>query len=112
MPNKFLEIALEANCTICTTECWGTIWDSSIIGDGVCSDDLNTPFCDYDGGDCCLPYIVKSCLYNCICHEDGLVHPTFESIVVLIITFFITFLYKLSCNPSLRFPIFDWRWNL
>ena len=77
----FQKIALEANCTICTTECWGTIWDSSIIGDGVCSDDLNTPFCDYDGGDCCLPYIVKSCLYNCICHEDGLVHPTFKGIV-------------------------------
>ena len=83
MPNKFLEIALEANCTICTTECWGTIWDSSIIGDGVCSDDLNTPFCDYDGGDCCLPYIVKSCLYNCICHVDGLVHPTFERIKIV-----------------------------
>ena len=100
MPNKFLEIALEANCTICATECWGTIWDSSIIGDGVCSDDLNTPFCDYDGGDCCLPYIVKSCLYNCICHEDGLVHPTFEGIVVLIITLFTTFLYKLSLKEE------------
>ena len=51
-----------------------------VIGDGICDDHLNTANCDYDGGDCCLPYIVDMCdsqIYSCICHEDGLIHPTF-----------------------------------
>ena len=35
--------------------------DSHILRDGVCDDNVNTPMCLYDGGDCCL--------------EDKAVHP-------------------------------------
>ena len=36
----------------------------------------NTQICDYDGGDCCLTEVdLSNCkFYECVCHEDGLIH--------------------------------------
>ena len=31
-----------------------------MIGDGLCHDATNTEFCEYDGGDCCLPQTVRT----------------------------------------------------
>ena len=39
----------------------------------------NNELCNYDGGDCCLTIVDYRCEgEECICHEDGLVHPTHQ----------------------------------
>ena len=38
------------------------------IGDGICQDHNNGPFCEYDGGDCCVTSInadVDELFQNC-----------------------------------------------
>ena len=46
------------------------------IGDEICDGIANNEACNYDDGDCCLTEINKICYGDdCICHEDGLVHP-------------------------------------
>ena len=39
------------------------------IGDGICQDHNNSPFCDYDQGDCCLPFRVLDFCCDCICRQ-------------------------------------------
>ena len=39
------------------------------IGDGICQDHNNSPFCDYDQGDCCLPVRVLDFCCQCTCKE-------------------------------------------
>ena len=39
------------------------------IGDGICQDHNNSPFCDYDQGDCCLPVRVLDFCCDCICRQ-------------------------------------------
>ena len=36
-------------------------------GDGVCDDDNNYLACNFDGGDCCLPFVNKTRCTICIC---------------------------------------------
>ena len=36
------------------------------VGDGICQDYNNGPYCDYDLGDCCLGNKTESCCY-CYC---------------------------------------------
>ena len=45
------------------------------LGDGICQDHNNGPFCDYDMGDCCLPSDNSQgeCC-ACICRQDKLLH--------------------------------------
>ena len=46
------------------------------IGDEICDGIANTEACNYDDGDCCLEEINRICYGDdCICHEDGLLHP-------------------------------------
>ena len=40
------------------------------IGDGVCNDENNTPVCQYDGGDCCLPNVNLTACTECQCIKD------------------------------------------
>ena len=39
------------------------------IGDGICQDHNNSPFCDYDQGDCCMPVRVLDFCCQCQCKE-------------------------------------------
>ena len=39
------------------------------IGDGICQDHNNSPFCDHDQGDCCLPVRVLDFCCQCTCKE-------------------------------------------
>ncbi len=39
----------------------------SLIGDGICEDDINTEICAYDGGDCCLEEKITDLCHDCIC---------------------------------------------
>ena len=44
---------------------------SEELGDGICQDHNNGPFCQYDLGDCCLvPGNFTSCSCNCECKND------------------------------------------
>ena len=45
-------------------------WGSKHIGNGICSDVLNNPECDYDGGDCCGSNVNTNWCSKCICFED------------------------------------------
>ena len=49
------------------------------VNDGVCDDATNVEICNFDGGDCCLEYILDAICDKCICYEDGLRHPSFHS---------------------------------
>ena len=40
------------------------------IGDGSCDDSTNIEDCNFDGGDCCLEFVVKDFCYECCCHQD------------------------------------------
>ena len=40
-----------------------------------CYDSQNQPACNYNFGDCCRPYVDRSNCAECICWEDGTVHP-------------------------------------
>ena len=64
------------NTAISIIGCWA---DQFAIGDGTCDGSSNTYVCNYDDGDCCLPEINAFCLGDeCICHEDGLIHPQMD----------------------------------
>ena len=39
------------------------------IGDGICQDYNNSPFCNYDLGDCCMPVRELDFCCSCICKE-------------------------------------------
>ncbi len=40
------------------------------LGDGACDDDTNTPECEYDGGDCCLPEVITDYCDLCECIQE------------------------------------------
>ena len=55
-----------------SNQCLNTnmICNNETIGDGICHDFNNGPFCDYDLGDCCVfPFIDEGCC-ACQCHEE------------------------------------------
>ena len=37
------------------------------LGDGICQDHNNGPYCDYDMGDCCMVEVIKDECCNCAC---------------------------------------------
>ena len=39
-------------------------------GDGFCDDDVNTPECNFDGGDCCGENIAIGLCGICLCHTN------------------------------------------
>ena len=45
-------------------------WGSNQIGSGICSDVLNNPGCDYDGGDCCGSNVNTDWCIECHCFAD------------------------------------------
>ena len=47
--------------------------DPTWVGDLFCDDALNTPQCNYDGGDCCNPQAVRQRPYciECQCIAEG-----------------------------------------
>ena len=54
-------------------------WQHKLIGNQFCDAMTNNELCNYDGGDCCLTIVDYRCEGDeCICHEDGLVHPTYQ----------------------------------
>ena len=46
------------------------------IGDGICNDFLNEMDCQFDGGDCCLHFILDQNCSECMCHLDGERRPS------------------------------------
>ena len=40
------------------------------MGNGLCSDVINNPECDYDGGDCCGSNVNTDWCTDCICYAD------------------------------------------
>ena len=40
------------------------------LGDGICQDHNNGPYCDYDGGDCCSIMITYEQCCLCACHQS------------------------------------------
>ena len=42
------------------------------LGDGICQDHNNAPYCDYDSGDCCFVLVNhdECCDCACIAHEE------------------------------------------
>ena len=45
-------------------------WEPTQVGNSFCSDQLNNPECDYDGGDCCGSNVNTDWCTECICFED------------------------------------------
>ena len=41
-----------------------------MVGEGQCDDEVNTPECNYDGGDCCGSNVDCPYLSDCECKED------------------------------------------
>ena len=53
------------------------------IMNAVCNPFFNNYLCDYDGGDCCTPFVdLDACglASNCMCHFTGKTHATFEQV--------------------------------
>ena len=44
----------------------GCKW-TKLVGDGYCNDETNNIHCNFDGGDCCYSYVVKSFCSECKC---------------------------------------------
>jgi hypothetical protein len=44
----------------------------SLVGNGYCDDATNNEACQFDGGDCCLNYIVVIYCTICLCDETGI----------------------------------------
>ena len=43
-----------------------------LMGDGVCHDNNNSKFCDFDLGDCCKPNRVTDSCCFCVCKPEAL----------------------------------------
>ena len=67
------------------------------IGDWYCDDENNNMECDYDGGDCCGPYVDTTYCDKCLCLNDTITQaPTIYNITI--ISMFIQFLnFLLIC---------------
>ena len=46
-----------------------------LLGDGICQDQNNSPYCDHDLGDCCV--VNKSLEFCCVCVCRNLKHPLY-----------------------------------
>ncbi len=57
---------------------YGCHGDPSMLGDGVCDDDLNSASCAFDQGDCCNPQADFSFCSNCTCLEDTQWNVTYQ----------------------------------
>ncbi len=44
--------------------------NATLVGDGFCNDETNTPVCNYDGGDCCLNVINNDHCSECTCYIE------------------------------------------
>ena len=42
-----------------------------MIGEGQCDDEVNTPECNYDGGDCCGPNVNCPSYSDCECKDPN-----------------------------------------
>ena len=58
-PNIFLSTTTKTSCQLNFAD---------EIGNGICNDYINTPLCNYDGGDCCLPEKGNLCI-ECRCFQ-------------------------------------------
>ena len=56
------------------------------IGDLVCDDLVNNPFCAFDGGDCCRDESNKLFCESCICYDESNPHVYTEAFVPFTIT--------------------------
>lgn len=54
----------------------GDCCKSNWIEDGYCDDECNLIQAAFDGGDCCSEFIIDTACNHCICHMDGLRHPS------------------------------------
>ena len=44
--------------------------NASLVGDGVCNDEVNNADCNYDEGDCCGYYVNTDDCSDCICYHN------------------------------------------
>ena len=49
------------------------------LGDGICQDHNNGPFCDYDLGDCCFASADKDQCFHCACRHFSFLHYDLKS---------------------------------
>ena len=56
------------------------------IGDLVCDDLVNNPFCAFDGGDCCRENSNKLFCESCICYDESNPHVYTEAFVPFTVT--------------------------
>ena len=66
------------------------------IGDLVCDDLVNNPFCAFDGGDCCRDESNKLFCESCICYDESNPHIYTEAFVPFTVT---TEYQSVSCEP-------------
>ena len=48
-------------------------------GDGFCDDEGNIVECNFDNGDCCLPFINNLYCLECFCYQDNSQHGIYET---------------------------------
>ena len=53
-----------------------------MIGDGFCNDETNNPECNFDGGDCCGPCIVKDQCSECTCLQSDVDEHNVANVLV------------------------------
>ena len=72
----------------------------SWIGDGICDDGTNSEDCNYDGGDCCLDFVVIDHCLDCCCHENGCLTSTtpFVNLCPSCNTYMLGYLGDMVCN--------------
>ena len=51
---------------------------AELLGDGICHDQNNSPYCDYDLGDCCILHKVLDFCCTCFCRDYD--HPLWWAI--------------------------------
>ena len=69
-PQGHGEIWCNGDCRWVNEQCI-IIPKNSLIGDGVCNDEMNTAECSYDGGDCCGLNVNRKFCRTCKCLGPG-----------------------------------------
>merc|ERR1719506_2874303 len=74
-PSNYKPFCKKCECLDCTyvppTTPKPKCQDEKYKGDGHCDDHNNNKGCDYDGGDCCGPKVVKTFCTKCKCKDPN-----------------------------------------
>ena len=56
-----------------------------LVGDGYCDDEVNTPECLYDSGDCCSYCDDRTLCQDCFCYDYRLFFKNLMSFIIAIV---------------------------